>query len=174
MLGAEDLLKESAVVRADWTQRTEAMADAEDGCGNGIKNPMGGGGFPDHGERIQVAAIGRKAELDAAADIDDAFAQISPTHLFTAAAGDHPTHAEAFRIVDCGLDSQYGAGLVLHFDRVLFHPMFDPNAFDACAQMRPDFPVKLGRLDASAEKPQYVLATKLFDGMPQQCRIDPA
>src|SRR5262245_50820749 len=103
---------------------------------------MGGSGVSDDLQCVQVAPIGTPAHLDTASNIHDAFTHSDPGHFLLPVAGHAAPHFKARRVVDGGLDSHYGACLVVHFDRVLFDPMLDADAFHTRAHGAADFSFK--------------------------------
>src|SRR5262249_29745168 len=82
-----------------------------------------------------------------------------------------PANFEAPGVVDGGLDSQYAALFVVHFDRVLFDPVFDAHSFGSTLNVTADLPVEAA-VRVPAQKTQHVLATETLHGMGNQPRID--
>jgi hypothetical protein len=87
--------------------------------------------------------------------IDDAFTHFDPGHFLLAVAGHSTAHFKAPRVIDSGLDSQYGTCFVVHLDRVLFDPMLDADALDSGAHVASDFTAKK-TADAPAQEPQHI------------------
>src|ERR1041384_1853503 len=103
---------------------------------------MGGSGVSDDREYVQVARIGAPAHLNTASNIHDAFTHFNPGHFLLALAGHSTAYFITPRIIDRGLDSQYGTCFVVHFDRVLFDPMLDADAFHTASHVRTHFTCK--------------------------------
>src|SRR5215813_10690887 len=132
---------------------------------------MGGSGISDDRKCVQIARIGASAHFDTAPDIHDAFSHFDPGRFLLAMAGHSTANFITPRIINGGLDSQYGTSFVVHLDRVLFDPMLDADAFHAAAHMASDFAVE-ETYDATAQKPQYILAMKMMNGVVQESRIN--
>src|SRR5204862_2777161 len=82
-----------------------------------------------------------------------------------------PVYAETPGIINRGLDPQHTALLVVHFDRVLFHPVFHSNAFQPSLQVTAGLALE-APVSTTLQKTHYFLTAKLEHGMAQQPRID--
>ena len=120
---------------------------------------MRGSGVSDDRQCVQIARIGALAHFDTASNIDDAFSHFDPRHLLLAVAGHSTADFKSPRIIDRRLDSQYGTGFVVHFDRVLFDPMLDADAFHAEPHVTSDFTFKT-TVDTPAQKAQHIFDLK--------------
>src|SRR5436309_12190438 len=127
---------------------------------------MGGSGVSDDRQCVQIARIGAPAHFDTAPYIHDAFTHFDPGYLLLALAGHTTADFKARRVIDGGLDSQYGTSLVVHLDRVLFDPMLDADAFHAASHMTANFTFKT-TIDAAAQKTQHILRVKMMNSVLQ-------
>ena len=88
----------------------------------------GGGRGPPHAERLEIALIRGAGYGDAPGKVGHTLPHGNPAQLAAAGTGRQATHFEPTRIIDRRLDAQNGPLLIIHLDRVLFHPMLDPAA----------------------------------------------
>src|SRR5262249_57954276 len=112
----------------------------------------------DHGQGLQITAVGGERYLHAPAQISQPFTHGHPAQATLAFAGHQPANFEAPGVVDGGLDSQYAALFVVHFDRVLFDPVFDAHSFGSTLNVTADLPVE-APVRVPAQKTQHVPAT---------------
>src|SRR5262245_45912057 len=137
------------------------------GLSHRIQQPMRWLMIPNDGQCFQVSGIGLTANFDPSIDIGHAFAYRNPRFGFLPMAMGFAIHFETSWVVNCGLDPQNTSLFVVHFDRVLFNPVFDPGAFWAFADFALDFTVKTA-IGLSAEKTQHVFTAKLINSVADQ------
>ena len=106
------------------------------------------GAHAHHAERLKIAPISRETEFGSPTDIRDTFPHGNPAHARSPVAGGRSADFEPPRVIDGRFDPQYGTLLIVHFDRVLFHPMLDAHSFEAA------FYVRAGFAAAAASSPQ--------------------
>src|SRR5258705_12126344 len=125
----------------------------------------------DYGERLQIAGVSRAAQFRAAPQISNAFAQRQPLHNRLALAPPLSMYSETSGVVNRRLNPQYAALLVVHFDRVLFNPVFYADTFHPSLQITAD---RTGKtlVGATLQKAHHFFTTKLKHGMTQQNRIN--
>jgi len=79
------------------------------------------------GQSIQVSAIGRQRDFAITKQISDSLAHIDPLHDVPAIAPDLFSDFELRRVINDHLQAENRTGFVVHFEPVLFHPVFDAN-----------------------------------------------
>src|SRR5258705_1019254 len=121
----------------------------------------------DYGERLQIAGVSRAAQFRAAPQISNAFAQRQPLHHRLALAPPLSMYSETSGVVNRRLNPQYAALLVVHFDRVLFNPVFHADTFQPSLQITADLTGKT-LVGATLQKAHHFFTTKLKHGMTQQ------
>ena len=110
-------------------QGATRATDVNDGFGKPVEDLADGQGFTDDGEGVQVSLIRSEGDLGAPSDINKALTHREPTEAGFTVAGHAPPDLPAARVIDGGLDSQYAALLVVHFDRVFLDPVLDSGSF---------------------------------------------
>src|SRR4030095_15221359 len=169
MLAVENNLKQAGVVRTYRPQST-ILPLSFDPLANAVQQPIRRCAQSYYGKGSQIAGVGGVAELRAAPDIGNPFAQWQPfQHQLTLVQPFAP-YSETCGVVNGGLNPQHAALLVVHFDRVLFNPVFHPNTFQPSFQITANLTGET-LVSATLQKAHYFFAAKLKHGMSQQQRI---
>src|SRR3989441_698883 len=167
---AQNDLEQAAVFRADRTQSPKTPRGF-DRSTDWVQDAVRSFWFSHYRERLQIALIRRATQLDAPTGIGNAFAQGQPPQHDFALTGRSTADAKPPRIIDRGLDPQHASLLIVHFDRVLFDPVFHARPLHAPFQMTGGFPGKT-TIRASPQKPHHLRRTELLDGLTDQGRIN--
>src|SRR5512141_2410430 len=138
--------------------------------GDRVQYLMTGPDLSDDRECFKVPLIGIGTQLGTSCSIRQTSAHWNPGLAALAFAGRSPPDSPAAWVVDGGLDPQYAALLVVHFDRILLDPVFDPGAFHPSFQVCVDFSVK-PTADPSLQKTQDVCGIKVLNGVPDKCGV---
>src|SRR4030095_79556 len=166
MFTVQEDLKQAGVLRTYRPQGTIAPFGG-DGLTDTVQQLIRGCCQADHGKRSQIAGVRSPAQLGTATNIGNTSAQ---PHPFQLSAQTFPSYAETVRIVNSCLDPQYAPLLVVHFDRVLFNPVFDSDPFYPSFHVAADFASKTF-FRTALPKAHYFFTAELEHGMPQQQRI---
>src|SRR6266571_8806840 len=152
-------LKQAGVLRANRSQGA-ILPLSFDSLADAVQQSVRMCFQADYGERIQIATISCPTQLSPPTQIRYAFAQRQPFHnLFTLA----PTAAMYFEtsgVVNCCLNPQHAALFVVHFDRVLFNPVFHADAFQPTLQITAGLTGK-SLVGAALQKAHYLFTPKL-------------
>jgi len=89
--------------------------------------------------------------------------QQDPAHWLAFAGRSSPDLPSTW-IVDRSFDPQHAALLVVHFDRILLDPVFNPGAFHPVFKIGADFSVE-PTTDAALQESQNISAAAVLDGM---------
>jgi len=96
----------------------------------------------------QITTVRCQRDVSITEQIGHTLSHIDPLHDFPAVARDLLENFKSFRFVDDHLQPEDRACLVVHFEPVLFHSMFDPSPGNSLegeiANVGHDFPWKLG------------------------------
>src|SRR6266404_311366 len=171
MLAVENGLEQTGVIGTNRSQSPIPSPQLLHRMVNSVQQSVGGRFQADHRKGIQIALVGCPAQFHSASYVGDTFAHGQPLFNSLAAGDTAAVYFETAGVINRGLDPQHAALLVVHFDRVLFHPMFHSDAFNAPLQIAAGL-ARETLVSAALQKPHYFLTAKLKHGMAQQQRID--
>src|SRR5437868_4832178 len=167
----EEELKQFGLLGSNGPQRPVSAALANDRLTNRVEQKAGGRRFAHHAERLKIAPISRETEFGSPTDIRDTLPHGNPAHARSPVAGGRPADFEPPGVIDGRFDPQYGTLLIVHFDRVLFHPMFDPHAFGPALDVGAGFAAETS-VGAATQEPHRVLAREVLNRVVDQGWID--
>lgn len=163
--------KDLCLIGRDGTQRAICVPLSLNSSGDGIKNPVRWVVSANYGERFQIAFVGSAGQLGPTVHVGNALAHRYPIHLGFAVADGPAVDLKSARVVDRCLDPQYDAFLVVHFDRVLFNPVFYPNALDSSAAVADELACEASDAGATAKKAHNIFGAEVLNRVPNQFRI---
>jgi len=116
-------------------------------------------GVLDFGQGVEIPVVGGDSHFFIAVEVRDAFGHGEPAHdEFTLSFAKTPD-LEGIRSVDDGLDAQYAAMLVVHFNTVSGDPMPDPDAGQPLLVVVEDLAAKVP-VEFSSEEGQDILGAE--------------
>jgi len=135
-----------------------------------VQLPVRDGWVIDHGEGIEVAAIGGPGDLGVAVEICHTFSHGEPSHHALSFPYAPATDHEFIRMVDDCLHSQHTTDLVVHLDPILLHPVFDTSARPALCEAADDLAGETA-VQFSSEEGHDILGAEAEGGVLQQIFI---
>jgi len=132
----------------------------------------GFGGIADNGEGVQVAAVSRPGDIAVAVEVGNALAHWEPGEDDLSFPFAPTSHQEIIGTIDYCFDTQYAAQFVVHFNPVLFHPVFDASARQTLevGGFQPPFEVAV---KFATKEMHDILGAETDGGMPLQIYIQP-
>src|SRR5215470_9704083 len=165
----QNYFKQTRVLRADGPQGA-IVALSLDSLADAIQQTVRRSLQTHYGQRLQITSVGPKAQLSTPTQIGDALTQWQPLHNGLTFAPSFAPYLETSGVVNGCLNPQHATLLVVHFDRVLFNPVFDANSFHPPLQVTANLTGK-SLINAALQKTHYFFTTKLKHGVTQQQRI---
>src|SRR6185295_3379320 len=141
MFTVKNDLKQAGILRTNRPQSTK-LPFGSNRLVDTVQQPIRRCPQSDYRKRGQIAGVSGAAQFRTAADIGDAFAQRQPFHYRLTLTQTLTSDAETSGVVNGCLNPQHAALLVVHFDRVLFNPVFQSNTFHSSVQITIDFTSK--------------------------------
>src|SRR5271166_585337 len=152
------------------SQTSVGPASANNRTAHGIEQPMNRRRQLHASQCLEVTVVGGARQVGPTWQVHHAFAQRHPRPAPLLSPGHQTPNAKPVRLIDGRLDPQDAAVLVVHLDRILVDPVFDPHAFGTSFVIRRRFAMERA-VAAPAQKAQHVPADEVLQRMPDKLRV---
>lgn len=121
----------------------------------------------DNREGLQIVIVGRPRDFEIAIEIGHTLRHREPAYSLLAVAYSRSTNLKFIRTIDNRFYPQYASMFIVHFNPVIFHPVFNPCTGPTVLEFVENLPFKAS-VQFSSEKSQYILSAETHRCVPEQ------